>query len=91
MRARNRRRDKPYEISTRADLQAAVEEHKENRGCPGNSTLYEHWCPCRTKVLIMCATCDTAVIMMISKGRRCAHEMVYHLDNGSTIRPFEGY
>jgi hypothetical protein len=39
----------------------------------------------------MCATCNTAVIMMVQSGRSCAHEMVYHLDDGTTVRPFEGY
>lgn len=91
-RRRSRARpDTPYPISNRDDLKAAVEEHKLVRGCSGESALYEETCPCGTKVLVMCATCETAVIMMIHKGRRCAHEMVYHLDDGTTFRPFEGY
>lgn len=88
---RRRHRDGPYTITTRAALSAAVEQHKTTRGCPGDSSLYQEPCPCGTKVLIMCATCNTAVVMMVSKGRACAHEMVYHLDDGSTVRPFEGY
>ena len=44
----------------------------------------------RGKVLIMCSACHIAVLMMVSK-RPCHHEIVYHMDDGSMVRPFEGY
>jgi hypothetical protein len=82
--------DAPHVIQSKAELQARVDAHKTTYGCPGTASLYNESCPCGAKVLIMCSACRTAVLMMVSK-RPCRHEMVYHLDDGTTMRPFEGY
>lgn len=85
-----RRDDVPHVLTSRADLTAQVATHKATYGCPGDASLYQQSCPCGRKVVVMCGACDTAVIMMASK-RRCHHEFVYHMEDGSTARPFEGY
>lgn len=87
---RPRRADHPQVLASRAALQAQVDEHKEAYGCPGNATLYPQSCPCGRKTLVMCSACDIAVVMVMSKDP-CHHEIVYHMDDGTTVRPFEGF
>lgn len=84
------RADSPYKIESREGMQARVDEHVAAMGCPRDSPLYDDSCPCGSRVLVMCSACRTAVLMLVSK-RPCRHEIVYYLDDGTTLRPFEGY
>lgn len=88
---RQRRDDAPRLLTSRAEVQAQVDEHKAIYGCPGDADVYTQACPCGAKVLVVCASCEKAVLMLVNSKRRCRHQVVYHMTDGSTVYPFEGF